>query len=71
MVVCTVTVEWAFATTCFHDAGMPLFDHYTHFHIPIWLAFRGITTPVCRRGIPMGPRPLETDLQVLNVDGRL
>lgn len=35
-----------------------------------WL-LGGMITPVCRRGIPMGPGPLETDLYVLNLDGRL
>jgi hypothetical protein len=36
--------------TRFRDAGMPLFDHCTHFHIPIWLAFRGYSRTICEIG---------------------
>lgn len=36
--------------TSFRDAGMPLLDRCTHFHIPIWPAFRGNNRTICEIG---------------------
>jgi hypothetical protein len=59
--------------TRFRDAGMPLFDRCTHFHIPIWLAFRGYNRTICEIGLssmwggetpplPAGPHEIERAL---------
>jgi hypothetical protein len=62
--------------TRFRDAGMPSFDRCTHFHIPIWLAFRGYNRTICEIGrsgmwggggetprLPAGPHETERALQ--------
>lgn len=51
-VVCTLQSRWGghSSETCFRDAGMPLFDHHTHFHIPIWLALGGYNRTICENG---------------------